>query len=240
MTQTLRLAEEIEKRFGFHCVFSPVFENPFAHEIGRVTVHSDFVDGRRCGKSFWIQACGTKYILGLMSGYSYHCDDKEDLLKTVSSLITDPFQKGPHWEIPDLLKTDVVRKFDEYFLLRQQPNAFEKDNNGNGPYISKAVIRDSVFTVPVRSVKEYFTKHHHSFMPDASGWVSFDVEDKRHFFRLSSEALHNESLTLVHIGIETGTTNETLSSPFLKDFPAFLLESGAIDKVAYFSSGCFF
>lgn len=240
MNQTYQLAEEIKKRFGFHYVFSPTFENPFAHETGRITVHSDFVDGRRCGKSFWIQACGTKYILGLMSGLSYHCDDKEDLLKAVYSLITDPLQKGPHYKIPDSFKSDAVREFDEYFLLRQQSDAFVKENNGNGPYISRVVIQDSDFSVPVPSVKEYFTEHHHSFAPDASGWVSFVAEEKRHFFRLSSETLHDESLTLVHVGIETGMSNETLSSPFLKGFPGFLLESGVVDKAAYFSSGCFY
>ena len=207
------LAREIEQKYHF-CViqrsdFDDIFS--FTHQKGRIIPCS----GQNCGKSFWIQDCATKYIIGLWSGITYHCDEKSDVLKLVQSLLSDPHRTTPHYSIPNEYKLDSVREFDDYYLVDKDIFLDGREN------ISKGI------SIPKTMIFNFFAENNIDFHSDSSGWVSFQYGQCGIFFRLSEEEQVDPNLSLFNIGVEKSCCNDVDEIEyFLSEFPQFLSKSG--------------
>ena len=207
------LSREIEQKHHFCVVQIPDFDGifSFTHQKGRIIPCS----GQNCGKSFWIQDCATKYIIGLWSGLTCHCDVKNDVLQLVQSLLSDPRRTTPHYFIPDEYKLDSVREFEDVYLVDKDASLEATEN------ISKRI------PIPKTMIFDFFVENNIDFYSDASGWVSFQYGQCGIFFRLSEEEQADPNLSLFNIGIErTGCNNVDEVEHFLSEFPQFLLRSG--------------
>ena len=206
------LSREIEQKHHFCVVQIPDFDGifSFTHQKGRIIPCS----GQNCGKSFWIQDCATKYIIGLWSGLTYHCDVKSDVLQLVQSLLSDPRRTTPHYSIPNEYKLDSVREFEDVYLVDKDTSLEETENIVLGIPILKTIIFD------------FFAESNIDFHCDASGWVSFQYGQSDIFFRLSKEEQTDPNLSLFNIGIEKSNCSDVNEvGDFLSEFPQFLLKN---------------